>query len=149
MGAIAVVEARSRLAIAPIPSHSYNSAHICSQPEAVMKHTRLTDLTAQGVSHNAAIRKKVMLQPGDLPHLTQFAQAQFPPGTVAGAHQHPDLHEVFLVESGTGEIIIDGQPYPLTPGVCVAVAPGEIHEVSNTGAELLTLTYFGIRVESP
>ena len=109
-----------------------------------MKHLCLNDLTVQGVSHNAAISKKVMLQPGDLPHLTQFAQAQFPPGAIAGAHQHRDMHEVFFVESGTGQIIIDGRPHPLMPGVCVAVAPGELHEVSNTGADLLVVTYFGI-----
>ncbi|RZM75957.1 cupin domain-containing protein [Leptolyngbya iicbica] len=113
-----------------------------------MKQTRLADLATQGVSHNAAIRKKVMLQLGDLPHLTQFAQAQFPPGAIAGAHHHDDLHEVFFVESGTGKIVINGQSHDLIPGVCVAVAPGETHEVCNTGSEVLTLTYFGIRAAS-
>ncbi len=109
-----------------------------------MKHTSLETVPEQGVSHNAAIRKRVLLMAGDLPHLTQFAQAQFGPGQVAMAHAHSDMHEVFLVQSGQGTMRIDGQVYRLTPGVCIAVAPGETHEVKNTGSAMLVLTYFGI-----
>lgn len=111
-----------------------------------MKHVSLTQLTEQGVSHNPGIGKKVMLKAGELPHLTQFAQARFAPGQVAAAHQHSDMHEVFFVESGMGQIAIDGHAHVLSPGVCVAVAPGETHEVSNPGTEELVLTYFGLLV---
>lgn len=113
-----------------------------------MKQVSLNTVPAQGVSHNAAIRKQVMLQTGDLPHLVQFAQAQFEPGQVAAAHTHSDMHEVFLVTAGEGTMTVDGHAHPLTPGVCIAVAPGETHEVANTGTAVLVLTYFGI-VSSP
>ncbi|NER78720.1 MAG: cupin domain-containing protein [Leptolyngbya sp. SIO1D8] len=109
-----------------------------------MKRVSLDTIPAQGVSHNAAIRKQVMLRGGDLPHLTQFAQAQFEPGQVATAHAHTDMHEVFFVQSGQGQMTVDGKVYPLFPGVCIAVAPEETHEVCNTGAEQLVLNYFGI-----
>ena len=109
-----------------------------------MKRVSLNAIPEQGVSHNAAIRKQVMLQKGDLPHLIQFAQAQFGPGQIAGAHTHSDMHEVFFVESGQGVMVIDDEEHTLVPGVCIAVAPGETHEVRNTGAEQLVLTYFGI-----
>jgi mannose-6-phosphate isomerase-like protein (cupin superfamily) len=112
-----------------------------------MKLTSLSELPQEQVSHNPAIQKKVMLRSHDLPHLTNFSQAQFAPGQVAGAHAHPDMCEVFFVESGEGQIVINGQPYPLSSGVCVAVEPGEIHEVVNTGMTDLVLTYFGLRVE--
>ena len=82
---------------------------------------------------------------GDLPHLTNFSQARFQPGQVAEAHAHSDMHEVFFVEAGAGTISIDGKPHALTPGVCIAVAPGESHEVSNTGNKELILTYLGIK----
>ena len=39
---------------------------------------------------------------------------------------------------------IDGEEYELTPGVCIAIATGETHEVINTGTDNLVLTYFGI-----
>ena len=109
-----------------------------------MKQVSLNTLPDQGVSHNTAIRKQVMLQAGDLPHLSQFAQARFEPGQTAAAHAHADMHEVFFVQSGQGSMIVDGEAHSLAPGVCIAVAPGETHEVCNTGEDLLVLTYFGI-----
>lgn len=111
-----------------------------------MKLTALSNLPEEAVSHNPAIRKKVMLRWGDLPHLTNFSQARFAPGQVAPAHAHQDMCEVFFVESGAGTIAINGQPYPLVAGTCIAVEPGETHEVSNTGTTELVLTYFGLRV---
>lgn len=110
-----------------------------------MKLTGLNDVPEESVSHNPAIKKKVMLHQGDLPHLTNFSQARFAPGQVATAHTHSDMCEVFFVESGSGMIRVNGQDYPLTVGGCVAIEPGETHEVCNTGAETLVLTYFGLR----
>lgn len=112
-----------------------------------MKQTALSQIAEESVSHNPAIKKKVMLRLGDLPHLTNFSQACFAPGQVAAPHAHADMAEVFFVESGTGLIQIDGQDYPLTPGVCIAVEPGEVHEVKNNSTEDLILTYFGLRAE--
>lgn len=112
-----------------------------------MKHIALSHIPEEPVSHNPAIQKKVMLRLGDLPHLTNFSQARFQAGQVAAAHAHHDMCEVFFVEAGTGTIQVDGQAYSLEPGVCIAVEPGETHEVRNNGAEELVLTYFGLRVE--
>ncbi|BAZ06291.1 cupin domain-containing protein [Calothrix sp. NIES-3974] len=110
-----------------------------------MKFTSLHDLASESVVHNPAIKKKVMLRRGDLPHLTNFSQARFAPGQSAPSHAHDDMYEVFFVESGSGKICIDGEDYPLLPGNCVAVEPGEFHEVRNDGEEELILTYFGLQ----
>lgn len=112
-----------------------------------MKQASLSQIAEESVSHNPAIKKKVILRSGDLPHLTNFSQARFAPGQIATAHAHADMCEVFFVEAGTGIICINQQGYPLAAGVCVAVEPGEVHEVSNTGNTELVLTYFGLRVE--
>jgi quercetin dioxygenase-like cupin family protein len=112
-----------------------------------VKQTALSQIPEECVSHNPAIKKKVMLRLGDLPHLTNFSQARFAPGQVASAHAHQDMCEVFFVEAGTGVIQIDGQDHVLEPGVCIAVEPGEVHEVKNNGVEELVLTYFGLRSE--
>lgn len=112
-----------------------------------MKHTDLNQLPWEAVSHNPAIQKRVMLRLGELPHLTNFSQAVFAPGQVAPGHAHQDMCEVFFATAGRGTIVVDGTPHALTPGVCVAVVPGEVHEVQNTGTEPLVLTYFGLRVE--
>ncbi|MDB9525252.1 cupin domain-containing protein [Oscillatoria sp. CS-180] len=109
-----------------------------------MKYVSLNTVPTQSVSHNTAIHKQTMLEKGDLPHLIQFAQARFAPGQVASAHAHIDMHEVFFVQSGCGTMVINNQVHTLEPGACISVAPGEVHEVSNTGDEVLVLTYFGI-----
>lgn len=109
-----------------------------------MKRASLTELETESVSHNPAIQKKVMLRSGDLPHLTNFSQARFAPGQLSPAHEHTDMAEVFFVQSGQGTITIDGLCYALTPGVCIVVERGEIHEICNDGTEDLVLTYFGL-----
>jgi mannose-6-phosphate isomerase-like protein (cupin superfamily) len=110
-----------------------------------MKITSLASLPEGQVSHNPEIKKKVMLGPGDLPHVTNFSQARFAPGQVASAHAHRDMYEVFFVESGTGLMRVDGVEHRLEPGICVAVDPGEIHEIVNAGLVDLVLTYFGVQ----
>ena len=109
-----------------------------------MKITSLANLPPQQVSHNPEIVKKVMLGDRDIPHLTNFSQATFAPGQIASAHSHRDMSEVFFVSAGSGMMRVEGREYELTPGVCIAIAIGETHEVINTGADNLVLTYFGI-----
>lgn len=109
-----------------------------------MKHRSLAETPPQPVSHNPEIVKQVLLARGDVPHITQFAQSRFAPGQVATAHMHADMTEVFLVVAGTSTFTIDGVAHHLAPGSCIAIAPGETHEVANTGADELVLLYFGV-----
>ncbi|MBD2230250.1 cupin domain-containing protein [Phormidium tenue] len=111
-----------------------------------MKITGLDQVPEESVSHNPAIKKRVLLRRDDLPHLTNFAQARFAPGQIANGHSHADMAEVFFVEAGAGTITVEGQAYPLAPGVCVAIEPGEHHEIANTSTQELVLTYFGLRL---
>jgi mannose-6-phosphate isomerase-like protein (cupin superfamily) len=109
-----------------------------------MKKISLADLPAEPVSHNPEITKQVMLRRGDLPHLTNFSRSRLLAGQTAGAHAHASMHEVFFVESGAGTMRVDAREVRLKAGVCVAVEPGESHEIRNTGAAELVLIYFGI-----
>lgn len=109
-----------------------------------MKIVSLANLPTRQVSHNPEIEKKVMLEAGDLPHVANFSQATFGPGQAASLHVHVDMYEVFFVEDGSGVIRVDSKAHPLKAGTCVVVAPGEEHELINTGATELVLTYFGI-----
>ena len=113
-----------------------------------MKIVRLAELLEVGVSHNPQILKKVMIQQGQVPNLTNFSQFRAQPGQISPGHSHQDMVEVFLVESGHGQIEIDGQRFKLSPGVCVQVDINEQHEISNTGDQELVVTYFGIQVGS-
>ncbi len=106
---------------------------------------RLDDIEQTEVSHNASIKKRVLLSPGELAGVIQFARSIFPPGAVAGEHRHEDMAEVFLVESGQGRIAVDGRTHELAPGTCVTVEAGETHELRNTGEIDLVVTYFGVK----
>lgn len=109
-----------------------------------MKLRQLDLLDWQAVSHNERIGKKVLFERSELPGLTQFAMAVFPPGECAPAHRHRDMAEVFWVSAGRGEMTVDTQSIALSAGICVAVEPGEEHEIRNTGDSDLVLFYFGL-----
>lgn len=109
-----------------------------------MKYAHLNHLPSVPVSHDPAIQKRVVLRAGELPHLTQFAQAVLQPGQCVPAHVHADMSEVFWVVAGAGEMGVGDRALALNPGTCVAVEAGESHWLVNTGAEDLVLTYFGI-----
>lgn len=109
-----------------------------------MKRVRLGDVAEEGVSHDPEVKKRVLLRNGTVPHVTTFAQSRFLPGQAATEHVHADMYEIFLVESGTGVVRVDGEEYALEPGTCVVIEPGERHSMACTGEEPLVLTYFGV-----
>lgn len=109
-----------------------------------MKITSLENIQESDVSHNSLIKKKVLVSNGDIPHITYFSKAVFPPGEVANAHSHSDMTEVFFIESGTGVITVNGDDIPLEAGMCVTIEPHDLHELNNTGPTDLVVLYFGI-----
>lgn len=109
-----------------------------------MKVKLLKQLLEKPVSHNNKILKKVLIENGEIPSLTQLARAVFPQGEVAAKHIHQDLYEVFLVESGTGVIKVNEEEISLKAGTCVTVEPGESHEVTNTGKRELIILILGV-----
>lgn len=110
-----------------------------------MKRVALGEIPVERVFHNPEIAKQVMLRLGDVPHLTQFAQARLAPGQVAPGHAHADMWEIFFAHSGDGAIEIDGALHALAAGTCIAVAPGETHELRNPGDAELVVLYFGVK----
>ena len=109
-----------------------------------MKIVSLADLSEESVSHHPAIKKRVIFSRGDAPHLTHFSRARVEPGQTVGAHRHTGMHEVFFVLAGSGEIMVDGAAHALEENRAVLIAPGEAHEITNTGTGDLWLLYFGV-----
>jgi mannose-6-phosphate isomerase-like protein (cupin superfamily) len=110
-----------------------------------MRHINRDQIPESGVSHDAAIRKHLLIPNGVVPKLTNFSQSVLQPGQLCPAHSHPDMYEIYLVESGEGVIVLDGKDVPLRSGDCLVVKPGEEHSMQNRSAEVpLHLTYFGI-----
>lgn len=109
-----------------------------------MKVLNFADVTALPVSHNEKIQKQVVLGYHEIGNISTLARSVFPPGEIVGEHNHTDLDEVFIVQSGEGQIEIAGQSFKLEPGTCAVVEAGEMHCLKNTGKIELVLQYFGI-----
>ena len=112
-----------------------------------MKICSLEAIDFTSVSHNQMIKKQVMLENGELSTITTFAHAIFPPGESAPCHQHDDIGEVFLIESGEGLMRVNDTEYRLYSGLCITVEAGERHEIVNTGHVELVVIYFGVKVD--
>lgn len=109
-----------------------------------MKLTSLTAIKEEPLTHNPKIQKRVMVKKGEVAHLTQFAQTTFRPGQISSEHVHDDIYEIYLVESGSGIVKVNGKVTQIKEGDSIVVEPQEAHEFLNTGSEDLTLTYFGV-----
>jgi mannose-6-phosphate isomerase-like protein (cupin superfamily) len=112
-----------------------------------MKNVSLSNIPDEPSIHNPAIMKKVILTAGDVPHIKSVGQVNFMPGQVIPSHTHGDMHEIFIIRSGSGMIRINGCEHHLTSGSCTVVQPNESHEVENTGSEPMQLVYFQIPLQ--
>ena len=112
-----------------------------------MKLIKSNDVPEQGVSHNAKIRKRVFVENGEIPRVTNLTRSVFPPGEKAGSHLHNDMTEVFTCEVGRGEIRVNDVGYVFAAGTTVVVEADEVHEIINSGSTELVVTYFGIQVD--
>lgn len=66
------------------------------------------------------------------------------PGEEIGAEVHVDHDQFFRIESGAGEVVIDGKRTPVKEDDGIIVPAGARHNVINTGDSLLTLyTLYG------
>ena len=110
-----------------------------------MNFIHLSDILETGVSHDPNIRKRVIINNGRIPKLTNFSQSVFKPGQFCPEHIHSDMWEVYLIQSGEGVITIEGKDLEVKQGDCVIVDPGENHSIQNRcKTHDLHLTYFGI-----
>ncbi|MER6526280.1 class I tRNA ligase family protein [Streptomyces sp. NPDC001508] len=54
------------------------------------------------------------------------------PGRRSDPHQHDEI-EMFVIVSGSGEVVVDGARHPVGPGTVVKFDPFETHVIDNTG----------------
>ncbi len=74
-----------------------------------------------------------------------------PPGTNEGSHTHDSgdleygpMHEMYLVISGQGRLIVDGVAVDLGPGDAAVAVAGTDHDIVNIGADnLVVVTTYG------
>jgi mannose-6-phosphate isomerase-like protein (cupin superfamily) len=66
-----------------------------------------------------------------------LAEARVPPGASTTPHYHPRTEEIYYILSGQGRIRIEGEVRDVGPGDAIAIPPGSIHTITNSGTEVL------------
>jgi mannose-6-phosphate isomerase-like protein (cupin superfamily) len=66
-----------------------------------------------------------------------LAEARLAPGAATTPHHHAVTEEIYYILSGAAAMTIDGQTRPVGPGDAIAIPPGAVHTIRNTGPEEL------------
>lgn len=62
-----------------------------------------------------------------------LAEATIAPGSATTAHYHRVSEELYLVTSGRGRLVLDGEERVLEEGDCALIPPGAVHQIHNAG----------------
>jgi mannose-6-phosphate isomerase-like protein (cupin superfamily) len=66
-----------------------------------------------------------------------LAEARLPPGGSTLRHYHVETEEIYYVLAGQGEMRVGEEIRKVGPGDAVAIPPGAIHQIANTGSDPL------------
>jgi mannose-6-phosphate isomerase-like protein (cupin superfamily) len=66
-----------------------------------------------------------------------LAEARLPPGASTTPHYHPLTEEIYYLLEGSGQMTIGDETRPVAPGDAIAIPPGAVHTITNTGAGTL------------
>ncbi|MFI6098254.1 cupin domain-containing protein [Lentzea sp. NPDC051213] len=59
--------------------------------------------------------------------------ASIPPGGMSGEHLHSRTEEIYLILTGSGEFLLNGEAHPVEPGTLALTGVGNVHGLRNTG----------------
>ncbi|MBI3462928.1 MAG: cupin domain-containing protein [Planctomycetes bacterium] len=66
-----------------------------------------------------------------------LAEARLAPGQTATPHYHVRAEEIYYIQSGQGLMRIADEQRAVGPGDAIAIPPGQPHQITNTGSEIL------------
>lgn len=66
-----------------------------------------------------------------------LAEARLPPGASTTPHFHPRTEEIYYILVGQGQMCIATETRTVGPGDAIAIPPGKVHQITNTGGEVL------------
>ena len=72
---------------------------------------------------------------------TQLVLMVIAPGQDIGLETHEGHDQFFRIESGKGEVVMDGKVQPISDGTGIVVPAGVEHNVTNTSADEPLLLY--------
>jgi mannose-6-phosphate isomerase-like protein (cupin superfamily) len=66
-----------------------------------------------------------------------LAEARVAPGQTTACHYHPRTEEIYYILSGVGRVRVGEELRDVAAGDAIAIPPGEIHQITNTGQQTL------------
>jgi mannose-6-phosphate isomerase-like protein (cupin superfamily) len=66
-----------------------------------------------------------------------LAEARVAPGNRTAPHYHSKTEEIYYILQGQGEMTINDQVQSVGPFDAIAIPPGAVHSILNTGSEPL------------
>jgi mannose-6-phosphate isomerase-like protein (cupin superfamily) len=69
---------------------------------------------------------------------------EIPPGSAVGVHTHADDEEVYVIISGRGRMMLDGDTFEVGPGDVIRNLPRGTHGLTNAGNEPLTMVVLDV-----
>lgn len=91
----------------------------------------------RGYRKNRLLSAEELRQPGVLLQIVSIA-----PGEYVPPHAHRTSVEVYIVQRGVCELIVDGEARILRAGDVVLMEPGDVHALTNVGEEPFELLVF-------
>jgi len=67
-----------------------------------------------------------------------LAEARLPVGAGTMPHHHLKTEEIYYILAGSGRMQIGRQSRDVGPGDAIAIEPGAVHQIANTGSGVLT-----------
>ncbi len=66
-----------------------------------------------------------------------LAEARLQPGATTAPHYHRQTEEIYYITHGRGEMRLGSERRTVVPGDAIAIPPGQVHSIVNTGLEVL------------
>lgn len=66
-----------------------------------------------------------------------LAEARLPPGRSTAPHHHVRSEEIYYVLAGLGLMRVGNEQREVGPGDAIAIPPGQSHQITNIGPEVL------------
>mgnify|MGYP005846999565 CR=1 FL=1 len=74
-------------------------------------------------------------------------EAIFKPGQSVDEHKHETAYEVFYIQSGKAEFVVNGEVYLVQEGDCVTIEPNEPHLQRNPFSADVVWLYFMVAID--
>src|SRR3954447_15541697 len=102
----------------------------------------LSDMDIQNIAHVAAFTTKdgseireLLAHRNSCIRQQSLAEARVQPGQRTTPHYHPLTEEIYYLLEGTGRMRIGDEVLDVQPGDAIAIPPGAVHTIQNTGTK--------------